>query len=705
PPKYGTLAATLTCADSRQSCVANKRALTAREGMTGKKLREYDPGFVPTVVTCAGKVLLVCDLRISPAVATKVAVLEKGSGAIIWTRPGAAHPPVEGGVAFVVRAGELEAVEIATGKTLWQTQTPVAAGAPRACCKGGVVYVTHTEPWKPAGLLVAHDAATGALLWQMDKPPCGYGLFPYRDELWMLQYVSGSGKDDSVQAKVLDPRTGQIRRDFRAKGIVNNKCFPGKGCADYLLYSSSWTLERTSGATLGQNTVRAPCQLGQMPANGLTYYLPHHCDCHVTLRGLLAMSRSGARKWLSDVNRDVSPRLFTHGKAPAPQSEQPTDWPIYRRDTKRSNFTTATLPHRPTLRWTQKLGNSPLTQAVSAYGIVYTTEPQTHRVIACDAARGHLLWQFVADGRTEWSPALHKGLCLFSTAAGSVYALDARNGKLVWRLRAAPVEKYIAEEGQFASAWAVSGGVLPLDGAIFCACGRSAGSDDGMWLFGADAATGQIRWRTRGGTSGDMLLSDGKNLMLTKVFYRPSDGSKVEGPGKCTGLLHTTHYFTAVSVLDYMACVEPLLSSHKHIELTDGRITGENLAFSDNFGVAAWRYRFGVPKEMMKKEKANQRFIYAAAEGKTLWLLDEGINQQMVGIVLAADTAFWAGVPTSLKPEDKAELWVVAAKDGMRLHTLQLPTWPVYDGLSAAAGRLYLATQDGLLVCLGAAEQ
>jgi len=244
--------------------------------------------------------------------------------------------------------------------------------------------------------------------------------------------------------------------------------------------------------------------------------------------------------------------------------------------------------------------------------------------------------------------------------------------------------------------------VLPQNGEIFFSCGRSAGSDGGMWLIAADAATGKVRWRAKGGSSGDLVLSNGKELMLTRVYYSMANGSRIGGGKEPAGLLRTTPYLTYLSVMDHMATVEPLLSSQKHEELTDGRITGEALAFSDKLGVAAWRYRFGVPKEMMKKDKENHRFIYARADGKNRWLLDEDIRQQMVGAVLAGETAYLAGVPTSRQEKDKGELWVLSMADGKRLQTLTLDSKPVYDGLSAAGGRLYLAAEDGTLTCFGA---
>jgi len=47
------------------------------------------------------------------------------------------------------------------------------------------------------------------------------------------------------------------------------------------------------------------------------------------------------------------------------------------------------------------------------------------------------------------------------------------------------------------------------------------------------------------------------------------------------------------------------------------------------------------------------------------------------------------------------ELWAVSAADGKKLESLKLESPPVYDGMSAALGRLYISTADGKLRCFG----
>lgn len=79
-------------------------------------------------------------------------------------------------------------------------------------------------------------------------------------------------------------------------------------------------------------------------------------------------------------------------------------------------------------------------------------------------------------------------------------------------------------------------------------------------------------------------------------------------------------------------------------------------------------------------------------------------------MVLADDLLFAAGLPDQVDPDDPlaafegrlgALLQVFSANDGALRSSYRLCSPPAFDGLSASAGRLYLATQDGNLLCLG----
>jgi hypothetical protein len=75
---------------------------------------------------------------------------------------------------------------------------------------------------------------------------------------------------------------------------------------------------------------------------------------------------------------------------------------------------------------------------------------------------------------------------------------------------------------------------------------------------------------------------------------------------------------------------------------------------------------------------------------------------------------FAAGVPDVVDPNDPvaafegregAQLQVFSTKDGSLINSQQLSSLPAFDGLSAAAGRLYLATRDGKVICFGDATR
>ena len=78
--------------------------------------------------------------------------------------------------------------------------------------------------------------------------------------------------------------------------------------------------------------------------------------------------------------------------------------------------------------------------------------------------------------------------------------------------------------------------------------------------------------------------------------------------------------------------------------------------------------------------------------------------------MLAGDVLFAGGTPDIVDPKDPwaaidgrrgGRLWAVSARDGSKLAEYQLDTPPVYDGMAAAQGRLFVSAKAGSLICLG----
>jgi hypothetical protein len=77
-------------------------------------------------------------------------------------------------------------------------------------------------------------------------------------------------------------------------------------------------------------------------------------------------------------------------------------------------------------------------------------------------------------------------------------------------------------------------------------------------------------------------------------------------------------------------------------------------------------------------------------------------------MILAGNHLFMAGPPDFLGTDDPigalegkrgGRMIVVAKSDGKKLAEYDLESPPVWDGMAAAGGRLYVATVDGGLLC------
>ncbi|MCX7015335.1 MAG: hypothetical protein NTW86_22750, partial [Candidatus Sumerlaeota bacterium] len=83
-------------------------------------------------------------------------------------------------------------------------------------------------------------------------------------------------------------------------------------------------------------------------------------------------------------------------------------------------------------------------------------------------------------------------------------------------------------------------------------------------------------------------------------------------------------------------------------------------------------------------------------------------------ITLAGDTLFVAGVPALFPPDNPVEeyeaayagkrggiLWAASAATGKKMAEYKLDAAPVWDGMAAAQGSLFISLKDGSLVCMG----
>jgi outer membrane protein assembly factor BamB len=112
-----------------------------------------------------------------------------------------------------------------------------------------------------------------------------------------------------------------------------------------------------------------------------------------------------------------------------------------------------------------------------------------------------------------------------------------------------------------------------------------------------------------------------------------------------------------------------------------------------------------------KAENVNKGTGFTRSQ-KPVWM--EWVAVRVHGLVLAGDRLVLAGAPDELDPEDPMAgfegrngcvLQVLDTTTGKVVEQGELDSPPVWDGMCAAQGRLYVSTMDGRVLCLGAAAE
>lgn len=393
----------------------------------------------------------------------------------------------------------------------------------------------------------------------------------------------------------------------------------------------------------------------------------------------------------------------------------------------------------------------PITPPVVAGGLVLVAQSDQHRVVALDARTGQARWDFTANGRIDTAPTLWRDRCLFGTRSGWVYALRAADGQLAWRLRVAPNEDRIVSFGQLESPWPVPGSVLAVGDTVYVAGGRHPLADGGVRVLALDPASGQVKWQ--GGINslpiedyygGAGLEFDGFDLLVAEAAKPQPDAAGPapipgDGPDYITlsrwrmdprtgatevvaesgfaygragngGVMVPRGIWTYGPRMNYIAsgpppgkpdyvrCARrPLMvfrdsmlvasSDDKQRLFRKDFSPDEAAAFNDT-----WFNQRHLPRSNKPGDRnRSQRLAHGAA-----WTVDAfdggGQGGGVAALVLAGQTVFAAG--------KTGGLCAFAAADGKRLWRRDLPP-PVWDGMAAARGALYVSTADGRVICLG----
>ena len=629
------------------------------------------------------------------------------------------NPTWKGGVA---PPGELVAYSAKTRKRLWSCPAREGYNAPvDVLVAGGLVWTGNLVRASEPGITAGRDPFTGEI--KKRRPP--------------------------------DSKFFQI-------GMGHHRCYRNKATNRYLVMNRAGIefVDLATGVGIPNHWVRGVCQYGVVPANGLVYAPSHSCACyiHAKLNGFNALAATGPAP-----TKPSGPQLERGPAYDRPLDTRPSplatpdDWPTLRHDNARSGCTTTQVPPHLQQAWRTRLGGR-LTSLVVAGGRVFVASKDTHTVHALDAAGGKLLWSYTTGGRVDSPPTWYRGTVLFGSADGWVYCLRASDGEPVWRFRAAPRDLRIVAYDQVESLWPVHGNVLVLDDQVYFAAGRSSFLDRGIFLYRLEARSGKLLsvkrlddrdpktgYERKGFVRGtditigqltDILTVYGGDIYMRQARFdrqwnkQPTGGVHLY----CSaGLLddtwwHRTYWLLGTRVRSGYGgwpVVGNQTPAGRILCVADDAVYGFRRGQYSSRGAhvglmpnAAYRLfaadkqprRLPPPKTQTAARGQKNRRRRPGPRATVNYRWTKTVPLLVRAMVLAGKTLFIAGPPWSgrlteettaaLEGRKGGVLWAVAPADGSRLAQLELGSPPVFDGMAAAGGRLFLATMAGEVVCL-----
>jgi outer membrane protein assembly factor BamB/PKD repeat protein len=189
-----------------------------------------------------------------------------------------------------------------------------------------------------------------------------------------------------------------------------------------------------------------------------------------------------------------------------------TDWPQWRADEWRSGFTSMSLPAKLHLQWRRDIPAtaSPFAargkhvypdvdycRPVQLGKTLFVPVTASDSLSAYHTDTGKLRWRFYASGVVRRPPvaivlAGGKAAVIFGSDDGWVYCLNAADGSVRWKFRAAPNNRKAMGFGRLSSVWPIWSSPVVSRGKVYFVAGYIPSF--GLYSYCLDAATGSIVW-------------------------------------------------------------------------------------------------------------------------------------------------------------------------------------------------------------------
>ncbi len=383
------------------------------------------------------------------------------------------------------------------------------------------------------------------------------------------------------------------------------------------------------------------------------------------------------------------------------------DWPTYRHDMARSGVTSGEVPPPLVEAWVFKPRHAPqpawgdpkpepvenilelrrvhfddVFQPVVAGGRVYFGSSANNKVYCLDAATGKIRWTRITGGPIRLAPTVDGGRVFVGSDDGYAYCLDAEDGSLVWKFRAAPEDRRVLGHGKMISLWPLRSGVLVDDGVAYFSAGIFPA--EGVFLYAVDAADGREIWRNdAGGESPQSKISpQGYLLASASNLYVPMGRVSPATFDRRTGRLAAASPFFGKTVGGTYA----LLAGDEIYTGTE-EMVGYRTGTRDRFATFAGRKMVVTDEvaylagntELIAMDRKNAK----SARWKTPC-------QAADALILAGNVLFAGG---------DGQVIAVDAETGKQIWQANVDAKA--KGLAAADGRLLVSTESGKIYCFG----
>lgn len=179
---------------------------------------------------------------------------------------------------------------------------------------------------------------------------------------------------------------------------------------------------------------------------------------------------------------------------------------MFRGDAARSAFTSEELPDELHLAWVRQCENAPapawprvsrmtfdrVHQPVIAGGRIFYGDTVDGAVRAVELGSGRQLWRFDTEGPIRFAPAVFEEQLFVASDDGFLYCLDHATGELRWKQRGGGDERLVLGNERMISRWPVRGGPVVKGGVLYYAAG--IWPSEGIYIHAVDARSGEPIW-------------------------------------------------------------------------------------------------------------------------------------------------------------------------------------------------------------------